>query len=116
MDRIAALEANNKELKSEVEMLKLERSVREAVKAADASEHAARAAPRSVNLNPKGGAGEYDVPQCQPGEECVHTTESYFRVGDSMRKCSALSDVWCAPNWDEEKDVLLLRAGTIPSC
>jgi len=68
------------------------------------------------------GAGEYDVPQCAsgtPAERCVHTTESYFTPRDSMRKCASLADVWCAPNWNEANDVLLLRAGThchAPAC
>ena len=54
------------------------------------------------------------MPQCAEGtpvDQCVHTTESYFTPRDSMRKCSSLSDVWCAPGWDENKDVMLLRAG-----
>jgi hypothetical protein len=60
-------------------------------------------------------AGEYDVPQCKPGtppSQCVYTTTSAFTVRDSMRKCSSMSDVWCAPGWNESSDVLLLRAGT----
>ena len=68
------------------------------------------------------GTGEYDIPQCAagtPAEECIYTTESTFAVRDSMRKCAALSDGWCAPNWNETNDVLLLRAGThchAPAC
>jgi hypothetical protein len=68
------------------------------------------------------GAGEYDVPQCAAGtppEECVYTTTGTFRVRDSMRKCASLADPWCAPNWNESSDVLLLRAGAhchAPSC
>ena len=68
------------------------------------------------------GAGEYDVPQCSDGtptEDCVYTTTATMPVRDSMRKCTSLADAWCAPNWDETSDVLLLRAGThchAPAC
>lgn len=68
------------------------------------------------------GAGEYDVPQCAAGtppEQCIYTTTSTFPVRQSMRKCSSLSDPWCAANWDESKKVALLRAGThchAPAC
>ena len=68
------------------------------------------------------GAGEYDVPQCKPGtpaSECVYTTTSLFKVRDSMRKCSSMSNPWCAANWNEGSDVELLRAGThchAPAC
>lgn len=68
------------------------------------------------------GAGEYDIPKCAPGtppEECIYTSTGIFRVRDSMRKCSNLADVWCAPGWNEKSDVLLLRAGThchAPAC
>jgi hypothetical protein len=68
------------------------------------------------------GAGEYDVPQCSAGtphSECVYTTTSTFPVRKSMRQCSSMSDPWCAPNWNESAEVLLLRAGThchAPAC
>ena len=68
------------------------------------------------------GAGEYAVPKCAPGtppSECVYTTTSLFKVRNSMRKCSSLADVWCAPNWNEDGEVMLLRAGThchAPAC
>jgi hypothetical protein len=68
------------------------------------------------------GSGEYDIPKCKKGtpvEECVYTTSATFKVRDSMHECKTLSDGWCAPNWNETNDVLLLRAGThchAPGC
>jgi len=71
------------------------------------------------------GAGEYDVPQCprgMPTSQCVHTITGEFRLRDAMRKCAPgkpVTDVWCAPGWDEAKQVALLRAGThchAPAC
>ena len=69
------------------------------------------------------GAGEYDVPQCRAGTPpapCVYMTTAVFRLRDSIRKCHGnLADYWCAPNWNEESDVMLLRAGThchAPAC
>lgn len=71
------------------------------------------------------GAGEYDIPQCSAGTppaECVHTLTGEFLLRDSMRTCVAgkpVTDVWCAPGWNESKQVALLRAGThchAPAC
>ena len=71
------------------------------------------------------GAGEYDVPQCPAGtptEDCVHTITGEFKLRDSMRHCAQgkpVSDVWCAPDWNESGKVALLRAGThchAPAC
>jgi hypothetical protein len=76
-------------------------------------------------ITDEAGAGEYDIPQCPKGtpvEECVHTLTGEFAVRDSMRKCNPNApptDVWCAPSWDENKTVSLLRAGThchAPAC
>jgi len=77
-------------------------------------------------ITDEAGAGEYDIPQCPKGtppEDCVHTLTGEFQLRDSMRKCAAapapVTDVWCAPGWNESQSVALLRAGThchAPAC
>jgi hypothetical protein len=50
--------------------------------------------------------GEYDIPRCLFGEECVHTITSTFTLNDLMTRCDEVTDAWCADSRSVTEEVI----------